>query len=234
VVAAKLGVQIFGGSPVDKVGKHGGKWRVDTPAGSVTSDWVIVATNGYTERLVPGLKQSIIPMNPIQIATEPLPDDVYDSILPGGETISDSRRVIMYARREPENRIVYGGLGRLRNGALVGYDWLQRDAVRVFPQLAGFKWTNKWGGRIALTADHLPHIHEPQENLLVGLGYNGRGVAMSFVVGRAIAEHILGQQESDLPLPLSKIKPFPMRSAKLFGMETAISFMRLMDRLEFR
>ena len=140
----------------------------------------------------------------------------------------------MYARREPGNRIVYGGLGRIKNGQLDGFDWLKRDAVKVFPQLSGAKWSHAWGGRIALTKDYLPHIHEPQENLIAGLGYNGRGVAMSFVVGRNMAERILGKTERELDLPVTQIRPFPLRSIKMLGMETAISVMRLMDRLEFR
>ena len=51
-------------------------------------------------------------------------------------TISDSRRIIMYARREPDNRMVYGGHGQLdKSGNLRGFDWLIKDAIRVFPQL---------------------------------------------------------------------------------------------------
>ncbi|MEM8578599.1 MAG: FAD-binding oxidoreductase, partial [Pseudomonadota bacterium] len=212
--------------------QDGAHWRAHTPGGTVRSRQVIVATNGYTDRLVPGLAESIVPLTPIQIATDPLPKDVLDSILPQGHTISDSRRVIMYARREPDGRLVYGGLGRLRGGAFHGFDWLRRDAVRVFPQLAGTAWTHAWGGRIALTGDHLPHIHQPQEGLLVGLGYNGRGVAMSFVMGRTLAEAALGQ--TTLDLPISRITPFPWRRIKRFGMGAAISYMRLRDSFEFR
>ncbi|MEL6597227.1 MAG: FAD-binding oxidoreductase [Pseudomonadota bacterium] len=233
-ISKQAGVRIFGQTPVLKLMRSEANWHLETPNGSVVSKWAIIATNGYTNGLVPGLAESIVPMTPIQMSTEPLPDDIYKSILPQGHTISDSRRIIMYARREPGNRIVYGGLGRIKNRQLDGFDWLKRDAVKVFPQLSGAKWSHAWGGRIALTKDYLPHIHEPQENLIAGLGYNGRGVAMSFVVGRNMAERILGKNERELDLPVTQIRPFPLRSIKMLGMETAISVMRLMDRLEFR
>ena len=122
--AQQRGVSIFGHSAVTSMNKVDGKWQLCTDQGSVTSDTVIVATNGYTGSLVPKLSQSILPLTPIQIATDPLPEEVIASILPRGHTISDSRRIIMYARREPDNRLVYGGLGRMdRAGNPSGFDW---------------------------------------------------------------------------------------------------------------
>ena len=83
-----------------------------------------------------GLAETIVPLVPIQIASDPLSAQQIDSILPQGHTISDTRRVIMYARREPDNRMVFGGLGKLdRNNDISGHEWLIRDAERVFPQL---------------------------------------------------------------------------------------------------
>ncbi|MEO9874938.1 MAG: FAD-binding oxidoreductase [Anderseniella sp.] len=233
--AAQRGVSIYGRSAVIDLEKDGSTWVAKTAHGSVRSDWVVVATNGYTGDLIPKLSSTILPLTPIQMATDPLPGDVIDSILPQGHTISDSRRVIMYARKEPDSRMVYGGFGKLeRTGEIGGFDWLQMDAERVFPQLKGANWTYKWGGRVALTDDHLPHLHEPKPGILIGLGYNGRGVAMSNVMGRVMAERILGAQADALPFPTSSIKAIPFRSVKMQGLGTAIWFMRLLDYLETR
>lgn len=229
------GARIHGQSKVRDLKRSGEKWRVTTDHGSVTSDWVIVATNAYSDQLIGGLNRSYIPFTPIQIATEPLPDAVISDILPEGHTISDSRRVIMYARREPDNRIVYGGLGKVgRDGSLSGFDWLQQDASRVFPQLATACWSHRWGGQIALTQDHLPHLHEPQAGLLVGLGYNGRGVAMSNVLGRVMAERVLGASSESLPFPTTEIRAVNQRWIKMRGLGTAIGLMRFLDWLETR
>ncbi len=233
--AVQRGVSIHGRSAVIDLEKDGGKWIAKTAHGSVRSDWVVVATNGYTGDLIPKLSGTILPLTPIQMATDPLPGDVIDSVLPQGHTISDSRRVIMYARKEPDNRMVYGGFGKLeRSGEIGGFDWLQKDAERVFPQLKGANWTYNWGGRVALTDDHLPHLHEPKPGILAGLGYNGRGVAMSNVMGRVMAERILGADADALPFPTSPVKTIPFRSVKMQGLGTAVWFMRLLDYLETR
>lgn len=233
--AKQRGTSIYGKSAVLDIAKADEKWISKTKNGSVKSDWVIVATNGYTGDLIPNLSTSIIPVTPIQIATDPLLESTIGSVLPEGHTISDSRRVIMYARREPDNRMVYGSHGKiLPNGELGGVDRLIKDAVRVFPQLKNVKWTYQWGGRIAITDDHLPHLHEPKPGILVGLGYNGRGVAMSNVMGRVMAQRVLGSAADELPFPTSPIKDIPLRPIKMAGMSTAIWFMRLMDYLETR
>ena len=233
--AAARGVSIHGGSAVLSLERDGGGWVARTGGGAVRSGKVIVATNGYTGDLLPGLKRSLLPLTPIQIATEPLDPEVIDTILPEGHTISDSRRVIMYARREPGNRIVYGSHGRLaRDGTVRGHETVRRDAERVFPQLRGARWSHRWGGRIALTEDHLPHLHEPQPGLIAGLGYNGRGVAMSHVMGRVMAERVLGAPPGALPLPATPVADYPMRGVKLLGMGTAVRAMRFMDWLETR
>ena len=233
--ARARGVQIHGNSAVTGLHRTDGKWRARTARGAVTSDWVIVATNGYTDSLIPQLAKSIMPVHPIQMATDPLPDEVIGAVLPEGHTISDSRRVIMYARREPDNRMVYGGHGTEDTGrGMGGFAWLRRDLARVFPQLADVTWKYHWGGRIAITQDHLPHLHEPQAGLLVGLGYNGRGVAISNVMGRTLAERVLGAGPDTLAFPTSRVKTMPFRGFQLTGMGTAIWFMKLMDYLESR
>lgn len=229
------GVEVFGNSAVLGLAKAGANWVTRTAGGAVTSDWVVVATNGYSDDLVQDLAKSVLPVTPIQIATDPLPAEVIDEILPEGHTISDSRRVIMYARREPDNRMVYGGHGEPdKQGNLSGFDWLVRDAERVFPQLRGVTWTHRWGGRIAVTEDHLPHLHEPQAGLIVGLGYNGRGVAMSNVMGRVMAERILGAAPEDLPFPVTRVAGIPMRNLKVMGMKHVIRWMKFLDYLETR
>ncbi|CAM3356653.1 sarcosine oxidase [Paracoccus aminovorans] len=231
----RLGVRIFGRSPALAHRRDGTKWVVTTSSGTVRAGWILIATNGYTGGFYPGLARSIIPLAPIQIATRPLDASVVGDILPGGQTISDTRRVIMFARREPDNRMVYGGLGRMRpDGGIDGFDWLRKDAERVYPQLRGVEWTYRWGGRIALTEDHLPHLHEPEKGVLIGLGYNGRGVAMSHLMGRVMAERVLGTAPEALTFPTTALKGFSLRPFKMAGLNLALKAMRLADALEVR
>ena len=80
----------------------------------------------------------------------------------------------------------------------------------------------------------MPHLHEPKKGLLVGLGYNGRGVAMSNVMGRVMAERVLGASPESLPFPTTAIRTIPLRSFQVTGLGTAVWFMRFLDYLETR
>ena len=231
--ARELGVTIFGRSPVSALQRDGDGWQLVSAGGRVRAAWVVLATNGYTDQLQPRLAQSILPLLPIQIATEPLPETQIASILPQGHTISDTRRVIMYARREPAGRMVFGGLGKATaDGGIGGHDWLVRDAERVFPGLRGVNWRYRWGGRIALTGDHLPHLHEPRKGVIAGLGYNGRGVAMAHAMGLCLARRVIGESPENLPFPTTAIRSIPARGLQMMGKGPAIGLMRLLDRLE--
>lgn len=233
ISARNAGAQIYSSSPVSSLHQNGAKWVVKTPRAKVSSDWVILATNAYSDDLLPELKKSVLPLAPIQIATDPLTPEQIAEILPRGHTISDTRRIIMYARRQPDDRMIFGGHGRLdRNGQAGGFDWLVRDVERIFPQLKGVNWRYRWGGKIAVTDDRLPHFHEPQPGLIAGLGYNGRGVAMSHVMGKLLAERALGEKLENLPFPSTKIKKVPFRDIQLMGESTAIGWMRMLDKME--
>ena len=74
---------------------------------------VVVATNAYSDGLIPGLAQTIVPLHSFQIATAPLPLDLAEKILPEGQAVSDSRRILVYYRKSPDGRLVLGGRGRM-------------------------------------------------------------------------------------------------------------------------
>ena len=234
-VAEAAGARIYGQTPATRLAQKPNGWELTTASGSVTSQWVILATNGYTDGLLATLKNAIIPFVSVQIATPTLPDDVISSILPDGHTLSDTRRVIIYARREPDNRIVIGSHGNLRrDGSLTGFDWLKKDAERIFPTLKGVDWEYAWGGKLAITDDRLPHLHEPAPGLLAGMGYNGRGVAMSNVMGTVLADRVLGAPPEALPLPVSAITKVPFREVQMLGKSTAVWWMQLLDTFDIK
>lgn len=230
--AIAAGAVIHGSTPALNLERGEGRWTVTTPNGLVAADKVLLCTNGYTDKLWPGLAKSVVSLTSAQVASEPLPADIRDSILPGGQTFSDTRRTVLYGRREPDGQLLLGSIGRGDAGTAADFTRIQREAVRVFPQLAGVKWGYQWGGRIAVTEDHLPHLHEPAPGLLVGFGYNGRGVAMGTVMGRVLAELALGKDPADLPFPITPVRSYPFGAFTGIGIPLVVAWMGMRDRID--
>lgn len=233
--ARRAGASIFRFAPVMSARRKDQKWHLTAGSHPVVCGQVILATNGYSGALHKPVMKSILPLVPMQMATDPLPEEVISSILPNGNIISDTRRMIMYARREPDNRMVFGGIGYRRPlGGTGGFGWLMRDVKRVFPSLGTIDWPYRWSGRIAITGDHIPHFHEPEPGMLAGLGYNGRGVAMANLMGGMLAQRALGADPGSLAVPCTPPASLGFRTAQVVGAGIAMSFMRLRDNLEWR
>ena len=106
-----------------------------------------------------------------------------------------------------------------------------RAVHEIYPQLKGIAFEYHWGGLVAMTQDHLPHLHELAPGLLAGLGYNGRGVAMATVMGRLLARRALGAQVMELGFPVSPVQPVPFHALSGIGARAAIQYLRFVDGL---
>ncbi len=233
--AEALGARIFERTAVKGLTRKAGRWTLDCGPHRIDAEQVILATNGYSGALRPDIARTIVSVTSIQMGLDPLPEEVIESILPEGHTIADTRRSIMYARREPQNRFVYGGASAMGfDGKPKGFEGMRKDAERVFPQLRGAQWRYRWGGQIALTHDRVPNFMEPEPGLIAGLGYNGRGVAMSHVMGKVLADRALGTPADALPFPVSKSDPMAFKRVQEFGAGIALAAMRMADNREMR
>jgi sarcosine oxidase len=87
---------------------------------------------------------------------------------------------------------------------------------------------------VVLTADHLPHLHEPRAGLHIGLGYNGRGVAMATVMGKVLADRALGASPADVGWPVVPIAPIPFHGLRLPVMALVVRWKRFRDWLDER
>ncbi|WP_430694829.1 NAD(P)/FAD-dependent oxidoreductase [Mesorhizobium montanum] len=233
-VASAAGAGIAEQQRVVKLGKEAGVWRVSTQGGAeLRAKSVVLATNAYTDGLLPGLAQTIVPLHSFQIATAPLPADLAASILPGGQAVSDSRRILVYYRKSADGRMVLGGRGRMALPSSPA-DWAhcERALLRLYPPLAGIAIEKRWFGRVALTPDHLPHLHEPEKGLLAVVGCQGRGVGLMSALGKRMANYLASGDARQLPFPLSPIKPIPFHAFRQIGVAAAITWYRILDAFE--
>ena len=233
--ALNAGARIYHGARAEKLHQEQSSWHVRCGRFTVRAQFVVLCTNGYSDGLCPGLAETIVPLVSAQAATETVPESTLAEILVNRETLADTRRVVFYTRKVGGSRLVFGSRGNSDfAGAAADMARMRAGIARVFPQLKGVRLEFCWGGRIARTRDHLPHLHEPAPGLLAGLGYNGRGVAMSTVMGRVLAERVLGKRVEELTFPTTPLRRIPLHRFRRIGVPVATGWYGLRDELDLR
>lgn len=221
--------------------------RVRTNHGDLRARTIVRATEGFTARL-PGMRRSLAPVYSLMIATEPLPDEVWDRVgLAARETFADLRHVIIYGQRTADGRMVFGGRGapyHWRSRIKTGYDqvprvfeMLRETLIELFPSLSSARITHRWGGPLALARDwHASVGLDRRTGLAWAGGYVGDGVSTTNLAGRTLCDLILDRESDLLTLPWVNHRspswePEPLR---WLGANLALNGMRWADRAEAR
>jgi glycine/D-amino acid oxidase-like deaminating enzyme len=184
--------------------------RVETDHGTVTAEVVVRGLEGYT-RTIAGVERALVPLQTFALATEPLPQSLWDQIgLADRETFEDARLRIFYGQRTADDRVVLGGMGypyRYGSGTatLDGtriHQRLRRTLGWLFPVLRDVTVTHQWGGVIGMPRDASPSVgFDPARRLAWAGGYTGEGVSAANLAGRTIAELICDQETERTRLP---------------------------------
>lgn len=233
--AKQLGITVYTRTSALSLKREGSHWTVRCTEGSVQAKQVVVATAAYADDLVPGLKKSIIPVRTAQVATAPLPPTLLNTILPGRQCASDTRRLLTSFRISPDNRLVMGGSGAtasLSHSTIVPR--LHAAAAEMFGHLGSLPWELAWSGFFAVTKDHMPHIYETSDGVICALGCNGRGIAISSAMGALVARRLCGLHESEMALPPSPMGKFIFYAFRHLGVATATRYFGLLDKFDAR
>jgi glycine/D-amino acid oxidase-like deaminating enzyme len=228
--ARECGVRVFTHSTAVEMAREGAGWRVRTARGQVRSTQVVLAVNGYGDALCEPLRRSVVPVPSMQVATVPLSAALLRDILPRRQSVSDTWRLLRYFRLDAGGRLVMGTRGLYGDpdpgrAARPHY----RAVTEIYPQLAGVPFEHHWSGFVAMTPDHLPHLHELQPGMVAALGYNGRGVALSITMGGVLARWLNGTPAADLGFPVSGLKPIRLHRFSRWGVSAMIQYYRLLD-----
>jgi glycine/D-amino acid oxidase-like deaminating enzyme len=228
--AIAAGAVICGDSRALRLARSGGGWRIDTAGGTVHAEKVVLATDGYSDGLWPGLRTSIVPLYSSMIASEPLPAALAAAILPGGGVVYETGEVTTYYRIDRDRRLLMGGRGVQRDRTQrADYGHLVRFALRLWPALDGVSWTHWWNGQFALTPDFYPRLHMPERNLLIALGYSGRGVALATAMGAQLAAACSGDDPATLALPPTPVPHIPFHRLWRVAVTARVAYGRLLD-----
>jgi glycine/D-amino acid oxidase-like deaminating enzyme len=207
--AGRAGVDLHPDTPATRVQRRDGELRVETPRGTLSARDVILATNGYTDGLVPWLRQRIIPIGSYIIATEPLSEELAREISPRGRMFYDSKYFLYYWRLTPDRRLMFGGRASFtRTTVDQTAAILTRAMHEVHPQTRDLRVEYAWGGNVGFTFDQLPHLGE-RDGVHYGLGCCGSGVAMLTYFGLLLAQKVgAGTDTAREPSPFERI-PHP-------------------------
>ncbi|TCT09664.1 NAD(P)/FAD-dependent oxidoreductase [Paralcaligenes ureilyticus] len=231
-VVRRLGGSVYVKSPAIRMSVSGKKWSVSTPGGEILANRVVLATNGYTTNLWPGLEQSTVPVYSMQVATEPLALDDGEEILPGGQTMTDTLRLVHYFRRDAQGRFVIGARGPFKDILNQGdARYIIAKARTIYPQLKNVDFPFLWSGRVAMTADYLPHLHHLAPGVTALVGFNGRGVGMATTLGRVLAAACLDNRKQTLPYPTTALNPIRFHGLNQIGVRLMIAYYRVLDRI---
>ena len=226
------GAKLFCDSSVQNVRKFGSKWLVATADGEVVAERILFATNGYTGPLIPGLRRTVLPIFSSIVASAPLPEEVAQNILPGKEVLYEAVRMSVYYRIDEQRRLIFGGRGPMN--AASGADnfrTLSAFAEKFWPAVKSAGWEYGWNGRIALTADEYPHIHDLGDGRLVCLGYCGRGIAVATAIGTQLAAR-LEDNKTEIDLPVVPVTPISFQPFWRIGAVPAMAFKRVQDAID--
>jgi glycine/D-amino acid oxidase-like deaminating enzyme len=229
--AIREGAVVHTDSPVTEVQPDDARWRVTTAKGSVTADWVIMATDAYTQGPWEIIRQEQVHLPYFNLATTPLPDAVRATVLPHHEGCWDTQEVLSSFRMDALGRLVFGSVGALKGtGHPIHRDWARRSLRRIFPQLGDIRFEAEWYGQIGMTDDSLPRFHRFADRVVGISGYNGRGIAPGTVMGRTLAQLIAGEMtEADLPLPVTTAQAARLRPLKEVFYEVGAQAVHLID-----
>jgi len=238
--AEGLGVRFYEKTPTQAIERTADGVLLRTPNGSVRAKKLVLATNAYSH-LIPQLRRKQVPAFTYIVLTEPLSKERLAPIgWQGREGIEDARNLVHYYRLTSENRLLMGGgnvlttFGDDMDRDLSGPVFRELEAYvpRVYPSLAGVRFTHRWGGPVSVPVDMAPAMgFLGDERIVYSLGCMGHGVSLTQLNGRTIADLLLGRQ-TDLTSVFfvnRKTIPWPPEPFRLVLGQAIRGYMRAED-----
>jgi glycine/D-amino acid oxidase-like deaminating enzyme len=235
--AERAGAMLFAATTVQSIERDNGQYHINTSRGPLHARDVLVATNGYTGTATPSLQRKIVPVGSYIIATEPLPPDLAQALIPKRRMVFDSKNFLYYWRLSDDDRLIFGGrasfVPETQHTVRESAEILRAAMLRVHPQAAQARIDYAWGGTLGFTFDLLPHAGKTKEGWHYALGCGGHGVAMLSHLGACVAQRMLGERVDnpifDLPTPGA---PLGLYDGKPWFLPFVGWYYRLLDWLE--
>lgn len=233
-VAAKNGAHLFENTSATAFAQAGGKVKVTTDRGVITADRAFLAVNAYgSEKLEPVSAAHVMPIRSFIGATAPLSPDLSAKIIPGGESVDDSRFVVRYFRKYGDNQLLFGGReAYTADNPLDISTHIRKQIAELYPELATVEITHAWGGSVGITLPRQPFVREVMPGVTAAGGFSGHGVMLSNYTGKLYADAVTGNRDTLQILRELKVPAFPGgRRFRKPMLTLALTWYAMLDRI---
>ena len=232
-VIRELGVEVYEGTKVTDVSDAKTTVRVQTrvtaetiedcasaPCSTITAKRVALATNVFPS-LLKRVSLHTVPVYDYALMTEPLSAEQMAAIgWEGRQGIGDCANRFHYYRLTADNRILFGGWDAVYHyGRQVSWKYDQRPETfetlaehffATFPQLAGLKFTHKWGGPIDTCSRFFSFFTSAYgRKVAMAAGFTGLGVGASRFAGTVMLDLLSGEDTELTELEMVRKLPLP-------------------------
>ncbi|WAP69123.1 NAD(P)/FAD-dependent oxidoreductase [Jiella pelagia] len=229
------GGRLFTTSPVQSVAREGGRWRVETPRGTVSAEKVVFATGAYTVGGWPKLDRTFRIMRVFVAATQPLSEESRRHVLPHNTTMHDGRSDIYVYKYDREGRIVASMFPMGRRGADLAYTrQVMTDRLKwLHPGIReDIRWEYLWFGELDMQYRTVPRLYDLAPGVVGLTGLSGRGVPTGSMLGGILSEWAMDVPEKDLSLRLEPLRAAPFYMT--FGPQLSLRYHRTKEWLTAR
>jgi glycine/D-amino acid oxidase-like deaminating enzyme len=193
---------------------------VRAPGGTIRARRVLLATSAYPP-LLARLRHFVVPVYDYVLVTEPLSAAQKAAIgWANRQGIGDGGNQFHYYRLTADDRILWGGYDAVyRRGGPVGpqhdeheptFAALSQHFFTTFPQLAGLRFTHRWGGAIDTCSRFSVFFGTAHGgSVAYATGYTGLGVAATRFGARVALDLLDGRDTEATRLRYVRRKPVP-------------------------
>jgi gamma-glutamylputrescine oxidase len=228
--ASVVGARLHENTRARAISSASGKVTIKTDQGDIVAGKALIACNAFIDGLEPVTSAHVMPIRSFIGATVPLGDD--SPVIPGGESVDDSRFVVRYFRKSADGRLLFGGREAYTsdNPADIS-SHIRRQIAEIYPALKDVEITHSWGGSVGITLSRRPFVREVMPNVTSIGGFSGHGVMLSNYCGKLYADFVNGGSDDLEVMRNLKVGPFPggdkLRAPLLF---LAMTWFSLRDK----
>ncbi len=219
--AESLGVRIAEHTGITRIERSGAGLRLRTAGGAtLTASNVALGTNAFAS-LVKRMRWHTVPVYDYVLVTEPLTPAQLDSVgWRNRQGLDDLGNQFHYYRLTADNRILWGGYdaiyyyGRKIKPAYdqrpETFQRLAEHFFETFPQLAGLRFSHRWGGAIDTCTRFCAFYGTAfGGRAAYAAGYTGLGVAATRFGANVMLDLLSGEPTERTQLALTRSKPIP-------------------------